>query len=293
VDGSGPNVAPIDSAGDGAGGEVTKMIEYTLAGPVAVITLNRPEARNAQNDAFLLALDAAWTCASEDEEARVIVLQAKGPHFSAGHDLKSYHRDAYGGDGTEPRKDLSRAYRWEAERFFNACRRWSNVPKPSIAAVHGACIGAGLMLCWPCDLIIAADDARFSDPVVRLGANGIEYHAHAWEFGARKAKELLFTGGALTAHDALGVGMVNRVVARERLHDETMKLAREIAQMDPFGLAQAKRSVNLALDIGSRWAALQANFDVHWTTHGRSLSVSGGSDSLMSDLDQMRRSNRT
>lgn len=269
------------------------MIEYRLAGPVAVITLNRPEARNAQNDAFLLALDEAWMRACEDEEARVIVLRAEGPHFSAGHDLKSYHRDAYGGDGTEPRKDLSRAYRWEAERFFNACRRWSNVPKPSIAAVHGACIGAGLMLCWPCDLIIAADDARFSDPVVRLGANGIEYHAHAWEFGARKAKELLFTGGALTAQDALGLGMVNRVVARDRLDDETLALAREIAQMDPFGLAQAKRSVNLALDIGSRWAALQANFDVHWTTHGRSLSVSGGSDSLMSDLDQMRRSNRT
>ena len=293
MDGSGPHVAPIAGVDDGAGGEATKMIGYTLVGRVAVITLNRPEARNAQNDAFLIALDEAWMRASEDEEARVIVLRAEGPHFSAGHDLKSYHRDAYGGDGTEPRKDLARAYRWEADRFFNACRRWSNVPKPSIAAVHGACIGAGLMLCWPCDLIVAADDARFSDPVVRLGANGIEYHAHAWEFGARKAKELLFTGGALTAQHALAVGMVNRVVPREQLDDMTMGLAREIAQMDPFGLAQAKRSVNLALDIGSRWAALQANFDVHWTTHGRSLSVSGGSDSLMSDLDQMRRSNRT
>jgi enoyl-CoA hydratase len=292
VDGSGPHIAPIDGVDDGAGPEASRTIEYTLVGPVAVITLNRPEARNAQNDAFLIALDEAWMRASEDEEARVIVLRAEGPHFSAGHDLKSYHRDAYGGDGTEPRKDLSRAYRWEADRFFNACRRWSNVPKPSIAAVHGACIGAGLMLCWPCDLIVAADDARFSDPVVGLGANGIEYHAHAWEFGARKAKELLFTGGALTAQDALAVGMVNRVVPRERLDEMTMRLAREIAQMDPFGLAQAKRSVNLALDIGSRWAALQANFDVHWTTHGRSLSVSGGSDSLMSDLDHMRRSNR-
>jgi enoyl-CoA hydratase/carnithine racemase len=230
--------------------------------------------------------------AAADDDARVIVVAAEGPHFSAGHDLKLYHQDAYGGDGTEPNKDLARAYRWEAERFFSACRRWADVPKPSIAAVHGACIGAGLMLCWPCDLIVASDDARFSDPVVRLGANGVEYHAHAWEFGARKAKELLFTGRSLTAEEAHGLGMVNRVVPRERLREETMTLAREIATMDPFGLAQAKRSVNLALDIAGRYAALQAIFDTHWTTHGRALGVSGGVSSLISDLDGIRQANR-
>jgi enoyl-CoA hydratase len=268
------------------------MIDYSARNRIAEIVLNRQEARNAQNDQFLRELDEAWMRAADDDDVRVIVVAAEGPHFSAGHDLKLYHRDAYGGDGSESRKDLARAYRWEAERFFAACRRWSDVPKPSIAAVHGACIGAGLMLCWPCDLIIAADDARFSDPVVRLGANGVEYHAHAWEFGARKAKELLFTGGTLSAHDALGLGMVNRVVTRERLHEETMTLAGEIATMDPFGLAQAKRSVNLALDIGGRYAALQAIFDTHWTTHGRALGVSGGVDSLMSDLDGIREANR-
>jgi enoyl-CoA hydratase/carnithine racemase len=142
-------------------------------------------------------------------------------------------------------------------------------------------------------LIVASEDAWFSDPVVRLGANGIEYHAHAWEFGARKAKELLFLGRALTAQEALSVGMVNRVVTRDQLESETMELAREIAKMDPFGLAQAKRSVNLALDIGGHYSALQANFDVHWTTHGRSLGVSGGVTSLMSDLEDMRRSNKS
>jgi len=268
------------------------MISYAVEESVAVITLARPEARNAQNDQFLLELDAAWMRAADNDDVRVIVVAAEGPHFSAGHDLKLYHRDAYGGDGTEPNKDLSRAYRWEAERFFTACRRWADVPKPSIAAVHGACIGAGLMLCWPCDLIVAAEDARFSDPVVRLGANGVEYHAHAWEFGARKAKELLFTGGFITAEDARALGMVNRVVPRERLLEETMALAAQIATMDPFGLAQAKRSVNLALDIGGRYAALQAIFDTHWTTHGRALGVSGGTTSLMSDLDAIREANR-
>jgi enoyl-CoA hydratase/carnithine racemase len=268
-------------------------IDYGVADRIALITLNRPEVRNAQDEALLASLDAAWTRAAEDPDVRVIVLHAEGPHFSSGHDLKSWHRDAFGGDGEQPDKDLSVAYRWEAERFLGACRRWSDVPKPSIAAVHGACIGAGLMLCWPCDLIVAADDAWFSDPVVRLGANGVEYHAHAWEFGARRAKELLFTGGRIGAEDARRIGMVNRVVPRERLLDETLGLAGEIAEMDPFGLAQAKRSVNLALDIGGRYAALQAVFDVHWTTHGRSLGVSGGRSGLMTDLDEMRRSNRT
>lgn len=220
------------------------------------------------------------------------MLRAEGPHFSSGHDLQSWHRDAFGGDGDQPGKDLSVAYRWEAERFLGACRRWSDVPKPSIAAVHGACIGAGLMPCWPCDLIVAAD-AWFSDPVVRLGANGVEYHAHAWESGARRAKELLFTAGRIGAEDARRIGMVTRVVARERLLDETLGLAGEIAEMDPFALAQAKRSVNLALDIGGRYAALQAVFDVHWTTHGRALGVSGGCSGLMTGLDELRRSNRS
>jgi len=266
------------------------LVEFTTDERVGVITLNRPETRNAQNDALLVELDAAWTHASLDDDVRVIVVQANGPHFSAGHDLKSYNQDAYGDDGGV--KDLARAYRWEAERFLGFSRRWSEVPKPSIAAVHGACIGAGLMLCWPCDLIVASEDAYFSDPVVRLGIGGVEYQAHTWELGARKAKELLFTAGAITAAEARELGMVNRVVPPERLRDDTMDLARKIAQMDPFGLAQAKRAVNVTLDIMGRYAALQAAFDVHWTGHGRALGLSGGSEPLMSDLESLRRSNQ-
>jgi enoyl-CoA hydratase len=266
-------------------------IDYVVQDRIAVMTLNRPETRNAQDEELLAELDAAWARAAEDPDVRVIVLRAEGPHFSSGHDLKRWHADAFGGDGEQADKDLAVAYRWEAERFLGACRRWSDVPKPSIAAVHGACIGAGLMLCWPCDLIVAAEDAWFSDPVVRLGANGVEYHAHAWEFGARRAKELLFTGGRIGAREAREIGMVNRVVPQARLMDETLALAGEIAAMDPFGLAQAKRSVNLALDIGGRYAALQAIFEVHWTTHGRSLGLSNGRSGLLADLDDMRRSN--
>src|ERR1700722_16679743 len=104
------------------------MVEYSVADSVALITLNRPEARNAQNDELLQALDEAWTRAARDDHVRVIVVAAEGPHFSAGHDLKLYHQEAYGGDGTQSNKDLSHAYRWESERFFTACRRWADVP---------------------------------------------------------------------------------------------------------------------------------------------------------------------
>ena len=103
--------------------------------------------------------------------------------------------------------------------------------------MQGKCIAAGLMLCWPCDLIVAADNAQFSDPVGLMGIMGVEYHAHTWEFGARKAKEMLFTAGSVTAEEALRLGMVNHVVPLDELRAFTMDLAHRVAQTDPWALA--------------------------------------------------------
>jgi enoyl-CoA hydratase/carnithine racemase len=141
--------------------------------------------------------------------------------------------------------------------------------------VQGKCIAGGLLLCWPCDLIIAAENAEFSDPVVFMGIGGVEYHGHTWELGPRKAKEILFTGRAVTAREAEQTGMVSRVVPLEKLLDETMGLARHISQMDPFGLRQAKRAVNQTLDVQGFYAAIQSVFDIHQTGHGNALSVGG------------------
>jgi enoyl-CoA hydratase len=243
-------------------------IRYEVADKIATITLDRPEAANAQNKALLDELDAAWTRAAEDEDVVVIVLNAEGKHFSAGHDVKD--------TGSVPEKiTLEQIYRTESRRYLEYTLRWRNVPKPSIAAVHGRCIAGGLMLCWPCDLIVAADDALFSDPVAMMGIGGVEYHGHTWELGARKAKEILFTGRSVTAEEAEKVGMVNRVVPRDRLADETTELARQIAGMPPFALRQAKRAVNQTLDVQGFYAAIQSVFDVHQTGHGNALSVSG------------------
>jgi len=258
---------------------MTDQILYEVRDKVAVITLNRPERANAQTMELLDDLDAAWTRAASDDEVRVIVLRANGKHFSSGHDLKS-------GMATPEKITLEWIYKLEARKYLEYSLRWRNVPKPSIAAVQGKCIAGGLLLCWPCDLIVAADNAEFSDPVVFMGIGGVEYHGHTWELGPRKAKEILFTGRAVTAREAEQTGMVNRVVPLAGLDAATMELAAHISRMDPFGLRQAKRAVNQTLDVQGFYAAIQSVFDIHQTGHGNALSVGGYP--ILTRLDEMK-----
>ena len=155
----------------------------------------------------------------------------------------------------------------EQEVFIGFCWRWRNMPKPTIAAVQGKAIAGGLMLVWPFDLIVAAENAQFSDPVVTFGVNGVEYFVHAWEVGARKAKEMLFTGEALGAYEAKEIGMVNRVVKLEDLEGETLALAEKIAKQPSMGLRLAKMSVNQSLDAQGMYTAIQAAFGMHHLAH--------------------------
>ncbi|MEN8160481.1 MAG: enoyl-CoA hydratase [Myxococcota bacterium] len=265
-----------------------EYVLYESKDKIASITLNRPEARNAQNKQMLDELDACWTKAAEDEDVRVIVLKANGPHFSSGHDISVKPGEATTVDVKN--KGLEAIFHFERVHYIGYSRKWRDVPKPSIAAVQGACIAGGLMLCWPCDLIVAAENAFFSDPVLRMGIGGVEYHAHTWEFGARKAKELLFTASRFDAQEAHRLGMVNRVVPTETLEEETYGLAAEIAQMHPFALAQAKRMVNNTLDIMGQHNALQAAFDVHTTGHGNAISVTGWP--VIMDLEGMKKAQK-
>src|SRR5690606_18978493 len=181
---------------------------------------------------------------------------------------------------------LDTIYNLEARRYLEYSLRWRNIPKPSIAAVQGRCIAGGLLLCWPCDLIVAAEAAKFSDPVVMMGIGGVEYHGHTWELGARLAKEILFTGRPVTAEEAARVGMVNTVVPRAELDSATRALAARIARMPAFGLRQAKRAVNQTLDVQGFYAAIQSVFDVHQTGHGNALSVGGFP--ILVKLDEMK-----
>jgi enoyl-CoA hydratase len=263
-------------------------ILYEAAERVATITLNRPERRNAQNQQFLEELNEAWERAAADDEVRVILLRANGPHFSAGHDLSPKPEHATSPIISQiPERGLLGLKNWEARYYLGYSSRWRDIPKPSIAAVQGACIAGGLLLAWPCDLIIAADNARFQDPVVLMGLCGVEYHAHTWELGPRKAKEMLFTAKPVDAHEAERRGMVNRVVPLAELDAASRTLALEIAQMHPNALAMAKRAVNQTLDVMGQQTALQACFDLHHLGHASAYAQSG--QFILTGLQEMKR----
>jgi len=244
---------------------------------VARITLARADMANAQDYRMLSELNQAFDRAAGDPEVRVIVLAADGRHFSSGHDLRDRtdmadvatigtqcHFDAPGAEGYMAR---------EAEMYVGLCWRWRNIPKPTIAAVQGKVIAGGLMLVWPMDLIVCSTDATFSDPVVAFGVNGHEYFVHPYEAGARLAKEMLFTGRAVTASEALGQGMVNKVVPREDLEAETLALASHIARRPMFGLTLAKQSVNNSLDAMGMYTAIQSAFGLHHVGHNHNMRL--------------------
>jgi enoyl-CoA hydratase len=248
---------------------------------VVRIMLARPEVRNAQNTQMLYEIDAALDAAMLDNSVGAVIIGADGPHFSAGHDLKpggggigdyGPPKMGVGGFG-QPGQEGHMAH--EQEVFIGFCWRWRNMPKPTIAAVQGKAIAGGLMLVWPFDLIVAAENAQFSDPVVTFGVNGVEYFVHAWEVGARKAKEMLFTGESIGAQEAKELGMVNRVVKLEDLEQETLSLAEKIAKQPSMGLKLAKMSVNQSLDAQGMYTAIQAAFGMHHLGHANMGLIHG------------------
>ncbi|QDQ90225.1 enoyl-CoA hydratase [Rhodococcus sp. WB9] len=257
------------------------VVTYEMRDGVAFVTLNRPDYRNAQNSVMTYALDAAFERAVEDDDVKVIVLAGNGKHFSAGHDIGTPGRDHHvqydnkavmwwdhvdkpGGDQRFAR---------EMEVYLGMCRRWREIPKPTIAMIQGACIAGGLMLAWVCDLIVASDDAFFSDPVVRMGIPGVEYFAHPWMLGPRFAKEILFTGDRFTAQRAYEVGMVNRVVPREDLEQETLAIAGRIAAMPRFGLALTKKAVNQCEDQMGMRNGMDSVFGLHHFAHAHNAEI--------------------
>ncbi|MER7008697.1 enoyl-CoA hydratase [Dactylosporangium sp. NPDC000555] len=276
------------------------VVLYRTDGPVAVVTMHRPQYRNAQNSKMTYALDNAFYRAADDDEVKVIVLAGTGEHFSAGHDIGTPGRDI---DKTFPRRaglwwdhvgkeGAESRFARESEVYLGMCRRWRELPKPTIAMVQGACIAGGLMLAWCCDLVVAADDAFFADPVVRMGIPGVEYFAHPWVMGPRYAKEFLFLGERVPADRALALGMVNRVVPRADLESSTMDIAHRIAAMPRLGLALTKKAVNQAEDLMGLRAGMDSVFGLHHVAHAHNAEV--GKDSLAGhDARSMRDSGRS
>lgn len=258
------------------------VVLYTTQDGIATITMNRPRYHNAQNSKMTYALDAAFRRAVDDDAVKVIVLRGVGKNFSAGHDIGTPERDAHlsferemlwpdhvGKPGAEAQ--LVR----EQEVYLGMCRRWREVPKPTIAMVQGACIAGGLMLAWVCDLIIASDDAFFSDPVVKMNIPGVEYFAHGYELNPRIAKEFLFLGDRMGAERAYQMGMVNRVVARDELESATYAIAARIAAQPRLALSLVKQSLNHVEDLQGKRAAMDMAFGWHHFAHAHNQLTTG------------------
>jgi enoyl-CoA hydratase len=259
-----------------------QILRETPLPHVARIVLNRVESRNAQDTHLLYELNDAFDAAAQDDTVKVIILAANGPHFSSGHDLRETghlenlmaHRRVgtwcgISCGGAEP--TMAR----EKELFQGLCERWQAIPKPTIAQVHGRCVAGGLMLVWPCDLVIAADDAQFQDNTLDMGVGGVEYFAHPWELGPRKAKELLFTSDWLSASEAHRLGMVNHVVPRADLESATLAIAERIARKSIFALKLAKEAVNGAMSAQGRKIAMDHAFALHQLAHSHNMQVHG------------------
>jgi len=242
-------------------------------GAVEWITMNRPEVRNAQNTALILELDEAMRAADADPDARVIVLAGAGKDFSAGHDLKAYVGEAPADEWHRKRATPEGKFEHERTLYFEKCLAIRDLATPTVAMVQGHCVAAGLMLAAMCDLIVAAADAAFQNPVLRMTGAGVELLVEPAELGFRKAKEFLFTGDAIDATEAWRLGLVNRVVPPDRLEEETAILAEKIARMPPLTVANVKRSINHAQDLGGFRNALEYHFLMHQFQHNTKASL--------------------
>jgi enoyl-CoA hydratase/carnithine racemase len=213
------------------------LVEDAL--PAVLVTLNRPEQRNALSTPLMRELTVELERQSERPEVRAVVLRAAGPAFSAGHDLREL---------------VDRTLEDEQE-VFEVCTRMMDtiqrIPQPVIAAVQGIATAAGCQLVATCDLAIAAEGARFATPGVRIGLFcSTPMVAVSRSIGRKRALEMLLTGRAIDASTAAEWGLVNRVVPSAELDAAALELATEIASASPLTLRIGKQAYYRQIDVG-------------------------------------------
>lgn len=249
------------------------------------VVMARADKHNAINPQMIFEINDAFNKALYDDQVKVIILAADGRHFSAGHDITETVEQYQAAIQAQPNKvgtwsgfQESETHGWyaaEKEGYLETARRWRNLSKPTICAVQGKCIAGALIFPWVCDLIIAARSAQFSDPVVDFGVSGVEWLAHPWELGHRKAKEFLFTADSWSADEAWRLGMVNHVVDNEELENFTLEMAKKIAKKPAFALKLAKEAVNKTQDIQGQANAIDAAFSLHHLCHTQNFRQFG------------------
>ena len=251
-----------------------ETILYEEIGHVARITLNRPETHNVQNVRLILELDEATKKADADPNIRVILLGGAGRSFSSGHDLGPIPGDDLQQDYRERhRRSVEDRFEVEDEYYLGKCLAIRNLSKPTIAAIHGNVVLAGIMLACMCDLVIAAEGTRLWNPSLRHYGTGGEVMVLPFELGFRKTKEYLWTGDVIPIHEAERLGMVNRVVPDDQLETEALRLAERVALMPPVAVGITKRAMNKAQDFMGMAMAFEYGFVLHQIVHATKESA--------------------
>ena len=238
-----------------------QSIIFTVTDHVAHITLNRPERLNALNKAALEEINLAMDQAEADVDVRVIVVSGSGRAFSSGFDLKAQ---------MEQQPEGAKVWREILDLDFDTTMRFWNSPKPTIAAVHGACLAGAFELAMACDITIACEDAVFGEPELKFGA-GIVTLLLPWMTSPKQAKRIIFLADdRISAKDALAMGLVSRVVALGTHVEEALRAARGIALIDPNLVAETKKALNRTYEIQGMSTALKVALDIDHTieSHG-------------------------
>jgi enoyl-CoA hydratase len=250
------------------------VVLYEVGGAVATITMNRPDVANAQDSALIDAIDACLDRADDDDDVRVVILAGAGKHFSAGHDLKALVGNGRADRWVQMRETPEGKFHHEQVMYVERCQRLHDFRKPTIAAVQGKCVAAGLMLACMCDLIVAADTASFSNPVLRMTGAGVELLVEPWELGIRKAKEFLLAADELDAAEAWRLGLVNKVVPAGELMDKTRELAERVALVPPVTAQVVKGSLNHVGELMGKQASWRYHFMAHQWAHNTATALS-------------------
>jgi enoyl-CoA hydratase len=209
-------------------------VRYERIDKISLITLDRVPI-NVYDGLFDFHFQSAWRQARNDSETNVVVMQATGRHFCAGANMRN----------AQPAPDNALVLpAWDEISLIK------DTAKPTIAAVQGACMGGGQRKVWPCDIIYCTEDAYFRDPTASMGIGGIQSHVHTWLYGPRLAKEMIYSGDPIPATRLYAAGHINRLFPdADTLRAETMAFAQRIAEQDPEPLRQAKRAVDMTMDI--------------------------------------------
>ena len=226
-----------------------ETLQFRIDSGIAAITLNRPEKLNAVNGPMKKELHQCLDVVAEDDSIRAVVLNGAGRAFSAGFDLEP-NPDA---------KDDPEFWSKELRRDFDIVMRFWDCPKPTIAAVHGYCLGSALEITLACDVTISTDECLFGEPEVKHG-DGIICLILPWIIGVKAAKEMLLSGDdRVTAERALVMGMINKIVSKADLINEANAIARRIASNDRLAVTLTKKAINQSFEImGMRKALLEA-----------------------------------